>query len=259
MAQFNCKMCGGTIEVVDGITSIECEFCGTTQTIPTIINDSKLVALHNRANELRLNNEFDKALVTYENIINENPKDAEAHWGILLCRYGIEYVDDPVTKKKVPTCHRTQLKPIFEDIDYKAALECSDVVAQRIYQQEAEEINKLQKSILAISQNEKPFDIFICYKESDEAGKRTRDSVLAQQIYEELKARDYKVFFARVTLESKLGTQYEPYIFAALSSAKVMLVVGTKPEYYNAVWVKNEWARFLGMMNSSNARKYIIP
>ena len=32
--------------------------------------------------------------------------EAEAYWGLVLCRYGIEYVNDPATGKKVPTCHR---------------------------------------------------------------------------------------------------------------------------------------------------------
>ncbi len=259
MAQFKCKMCGGTIEVEEGTTTCECEFCGTTQTVPNIKDNNKLIALHNRANSLRLNNEFDKAMFTYENIINECPNDAEAHWGLLLCRYGIEYVDDPNTGKKIPTCHRTQFKPIFDDIDYKAALDNSDVISKKIYQSEAEAINKIQKGILAVSQNESPYDIFICYKETDESSKRTRDSLLAQEIYEELTKKNYKVFFARITLESKLGSQYEPYIFSALNSAKVMLVIGTKPEYFNAVWVKNEWSRYLSIINEGNTKKYIIP
>ncbi len=259
MVKFKCKMCGGIIEVEEGKSTCECDFCGTMQTIPTIINNAKLTSLHNRANTLRLKNEFDKAMLTYENIINENPNDAEAHWGLLLCRYGIEYVDDAKTGKKIPTCHRTQIKSIFDDIDYKAAIENSDVVAKRLYQEEAEEIDKIQKGILAVSLNEEPYDIFICYKEKDENNNRTKDSVIAQEIYNELIKRNYRVFFARITLESKLGVQYEPYIYSALTTSKVMIVVGSKVEYFNAVWVKNEWSRFIGMMNESANKKYIIP
>ena len=259
MSQFKCKMCGGIIEVEEGKSTCECDFCGTMQTIPTIINNAKLTSLHNRANTLRLKNEFDKAMLTYENIINENPNDAEAHWGLLLCRYGIEYVDDAMTGKKIPTCHRTQMKSIFDDIDYKAAIENSDVVAKRLYQEEAEEIDKIQKGILAVSLNEEPYDIFICYKEKDENNNRTKDSVIAQEIYNELIKRNYRVFFARITLESKLGVQYEPYIYSALTTSKVMIVVGSKVEYFNAVWVKNEWSRFIGMMNESANKKYLIP
>mgnify|MGYP000004764029 FL=1 len=95
-----------------------------------------------------------------------------------------------------------------------------------------------KKGILEISQNEEPFDVFICYKETDEHGRRTHDSVLANDLYHQLTQEGFKVFFARITLEDKLGTAYEPYIFAALNSAKVMVVIGTKPEYFNAVWGK---------------------
>ena len=68
----------------------------------------------------------------------------------------------------------------------------------------------------------------------------------------------FKVFFSRITLEDKLGTAYEPYIFAALNSAKVMVVLGTKPEYFNAVWVKNEWSRYLALIKAGQ-KKILIP
>ena len=257
MASCRCKMCGGQINYANNQTTATCEFCGTEQTI-VCTDDTKKLNLYNRANSLRLSNDFDKAMTTYESILIDNPKDAEAHWGICLCRYGIEYVDDPKTRKKIPTCHRTIYNSIFDDIDYKEAIDNCDVLAKKIYQLEAEEIDKIQKSILSISQKEEPFDIFICYKETDENGKRTKDSVIAQDIYEALIEKGYKVFFSRITLESKLGTQYEPIIFAALQSAKVMLAIGSKPEYYNSPWVKNEWSRFLSFMKEERG-KYLIP
>ncbi len=65
------------------------------------------------------------------------------------------------------------------------------------------------------------------------------------------------VFFSRITLEDKAGQQYEPYIFAALHSAKVMVVIGTRPEYMNAVWVKNEWSRYLALMKNDRGRLLI--
>ena len=37
-----------------------------------------------------------------------------------------------------------------------------------------------------------------------------------------------------------------------------MLVLGTKPEYFNAVWVKNEWSRFLKIMKNDRT-KLMIP
>nr|MCR4840546.1 DUF6273 domain-containing protein [Lachnospiraceae bacterium] len=112
---------------------------------------------------------------------------------------------------------------------------------------------------LAISQKEEPFDVFICYKETDNKGSRTPDSVIANDLYYQLKQEGFKVFFARITLEDKLGSAYEPYIFAALNSAKVMVVLGTKPEHFNAVWVKNEWSRYLALVKKSGGKKILIP
>lgn len=165
-------MCGGTLDVKDGQSIVECEFCGTKQTIPLTDNE-KSFNLHNRANALRLRNEFDKAIIVYENVLADNPDDAEAHWGLLLCKYGIEYVDDPLTGKKIPTCHRTQFDSVFSDPDYKAAIKNADVLAREMYETEAKEIDGIQKHILEISQKEERFDVFICYKETDEKASLT--------------------------------------------------------------------------------------
>lgn len=252
-----CKMCGGNLDVNEGEKVCECEYCGTTQTVPDADNDKK-INLFNRANRLRTASEFDKAASVYENIVSEFPEEAEAYWGLCLCKYGIEYVDDPATGKKIPTCHRTSFESIFDDSNFDMALEYSDVIAQRVYREEAKEIDRLQKAILDIAGKEEPFDVFICYKETAEDGQRTKDSVMAQDIYDALTDKGYKVFFARITLEDKLGQEYEPYIFSALTSAKVMLAIGTDYEYFNAVWVKNEWSRFLDMMKSDKS-KTLIP
>ena len=256
MAIIKCKMCGGDIEISADKTFGTCEYCGSTMTLPQTDDDQRL-SLFNRGTHLRRNGEFDKAAAIYERLIGENDADAEAHWNLLLCRYGIEYVQDPASGERIPTCHRASFDSILNDVDYQAARKYSDGVARSLYEKEAQRIASLQKDILAISQKETPFDVFICYKESDENGKRTKDSALAQDIYYQLTDAGYKVFFARITLEDKLGQEYEPYIFAALHSAKVMVVVGTKPEYLNAVWVKNEWSRYLALMRTDRSRLLI--
>lgn len=257
MITFKCKMCGGDLNIIEGNTVCECEFCGTQQTIPTADNEKK-TSLFNRANRLRMNAEFDKASAVYESIVAEFPEEAEAYWGLCLCAYGIEYVDDPATGEKKPTCHRTVPTSIMEDSNFEQACENADAIARRIYREEAKAIDIIQRDILTVVSNEEPYDVFICYKETAEEGGRTEDSVLAQDIYDSLTSKGLKVFFARITLEDKLGQQYEPYIYAALSSAKVMLAIGTKFEYYDAVWVKNEWARFLDMMKGDKT-KTLIP
>ena len=257
MAIFKCKMCGGTIEFNQGDTVGICDSCGTKQTLPRL-DDDKKANLYDRANHFRRNNDYDKAMGIYEQILNEDNTDSEAYWSLVLCRYGIEYVEDPATHKRVPTVNRAQFTSIFDDDNYKQALHYADSSQRVIYEQEATLINEIQKGILAISQKEEPFDVFICYKETDNNGRRTQDSVLANDLYHQLTQEGFKVFFSRITLEDKLGTAYEPYIFAALNSAKVMVVIGTRPENFNAVWVKNEWSRFLALVKNDSS-KVLIP
>ena len=253
-----CKMCGGDIDFTPGATYGTCEYCGSTSTIPKAEDEQKLNR-YNRANHFRRQCEFDKALSAYEKILEQDDTDAEAHWGAVLSRYGIEYVEDPATRKRIPTCHRVQIASILADADYLAAVEnAPDGESRRLYEEQAAQIADIQKGILAISANEKPYDVFICYKETDESGQRTRDSQWAQDVYYGLTDAGYKVFFSRITLEDKLGQQYEPYIFAALNSAKVMVVIGSKPEYFSAVWVKNEWSRYLSLM-AGDRKRLLIP
>ena len=257
MAVLKCKMCGGNLDVQEGMTVCECEYCGSKQTVPNVDNEKKL-NLFSRANRLRAACEYDKAAGVYESIISEFPEEAEAYWGLLLCKFGIEYVDDPKTGKKIPTCHRSSFDSIMEDPDFEMVMENSDPASRAVYREEAKNIERLRIAINEVSSKEEPYDIFICYKETDAMGERTIDSVIAQDVYDALTEKGYKVFFSRISLEDRLGQEYEPYIFAALNSAKIMLVFGTDYEHFNAVWVKNEWSRFLGLMEKG-AKKSLIP
>ena len=257
MAIFKCKMCGGTLEINNNETVAVCEYCGTKQTLPKL-DDEKRVQLYDRANHFRRENEFDKAMGIYEMILSDDKEDCESYWGLVLCRYGIEYVEDPRTHKRIPTVNRAQFTSIFDDDDYKNAIKYADGYQKDVYEAEASVIDKIQKGILEISNKEEPFDVFICYKETDSHGNRTQDSVYAQDIYTALTKEGYKVFFSRITLEDKLGSAYEPYIFAALNSAKVMLVVGTEKDNFNAVWVKNEWSRYISLIKAGKD-KTLIP
>jgi hypothetical protein len=250
-------MCGGDLNIIEGASTAECEFCGSVQTVPKV-DDEKKLTLFARANRLRAACEFDKAAGIYEAIVADFQEEAEAYWGLVLCKYGIEYVDDPATGKKIPTCHRSSFDSIMDDSDLEQALENADPAARKVYREEAKAIEEIRKGIIAVSANEEPYDIFICYKETAEDGDRTLDSVLAQDVYDALTDKGYRVFFSRITLEDKLGQEYEPYIFAALNSAKIMLAFGTDYEYFNAVWVKNEWSRYLKLM-AKDKDKHLIP
>ena len=147
MALLKCKMCGGSLEVAAGETIIECEYCGTQQTLPKT-TDENIQALFNRANLLRQKNEFDKAEAVYEKILEADDTEAEAYWGVILCKFGIEYVEDPKTYKRIPTCHRTFYDSIVADEYYKKAIEkCLNLIVERSY------ILSLKNGVLVELQN----------------------------------------------------------------------------------------------------------
>ncbi|MBR4664802.1 MAG: toll/interleukin-1 receptor domain-containing protein, partial [Lentisphaeria bacterium] len=239
------------------MTSGVCPYCNSLTTFPKI-TDSRMEQLYARAEQFRRNSDFDKAVFAYDQLIQMDPENPEYYWGAVISRNGIEYVEDPVSHERVPTCHRVQYDSILADTDYQIVLSLSSGYDRDIYEKEAKRIAEIQKGILTISAQEKPYDVFICYKETTDGRTRTKDCTLAQDIYYRLTNIGCKVFFARITLEGKLGQQYEPYIFAALNSAKVMLVIGSKKEFFEAVWVRNEWSRFLALMKKDRT-KLLIP
>ncbi|MBO5224407.1 MAG: leucine-rich repeat protein [Clostridia bacterium] len=254
---FYCKNCGTELNV-DGQKIAVCDFCGMEQTLPTA-DDPKKLELFAKANEYRIASRFDLAKKQYESIIAQYPDDNEAYWCKLLCTYGIEYVEDDLTEKKIPTCHRTVTESIFDNSEYKLIMSRATAEEKAIYESEAKEIDRIQKEILAKADKEEPYDIFICYKESEnDSKKRTVDAQYATKIYTYFTEHGYKVFFSRITLKNKLGSEYEPVIYSALKSAKVMLHVTTSIEHTNAPWVRNEWSRFLEFMNS-DVTKTILP
>ena len=65
------------------------------------------------AEHLRRNNEFDKAMGIYEQILVLDKEDAESYWSLVLCRWGIEYVEDPKTRRRKPTINRAQFSSVF--------------------------------------------------------------------------------------------------------------------------------------------------
>ena len=88
MPIIKCKMCGGDLNLVDDSTVCVCEYCGTKQTVPKV-DDEKKLKLFERANRLRMACEFDKAAGVYESIVADFDEEAEAYWGLILCKFGI--------------------------------------------------------------------------------------------------------------------------------------------------------------------------
>lgn len=257
MQTFKCKICGGSLTVASKSRVAVCDYCGSKQILP-LFSDESAQLLYDRGNSYLRQNEYDKAETIFNQLLSLCPEDPEIYWNLVLCKYGVTFVQDPKTGKYIPTCNRTHYESILNDKNYQKVIQYADDEQTAYYQETAEIINNIQKGILAVSKKEKPFDIFISYKETDSKGTRTKDSIAAQKLYEKLTESGYKVFFSRITLEDKIGTEYEPYIYAALYSSKVMLTVCSSKENIDSPWVRNEWSRFL-TLRQNDASKTLIP
>ena len=250
----SCQCCGAPLKL--GNSVCPCDYCGATNIVSG--STGKYIDLLNRANKLRQQCEFDRAFRVYDEILAENGSYVDVLWAQTLCEYGIEYVQDPSSGKYMPTLHRIKDESILNSESFTEAVSKADDAQKEELKNAAMEIAKIQEDYLNIASGEKPYDVFICYKETDEeTGGRTSDSDIAFKLYEKLCNFGLKVFFSRVTLRDKLGVNYEPYIFAALKSATVMAVIGTKAEYFSAVWVRNEWSRFY-KLKELNDRKLML-
>ena len=245
-----CSICGANYKYING--RWKCPACGAYKAEE--LSNEEVTLLYSAAQKLRLA-DFDEAEKAYTDIIEKYPQNHNAYWGRLLSKYGIKYEED-FDGRKIPTCYATSIESVISDKDYNKALELADEDTRLYYQRQAEYIERVRKEWVEKAKKEKPYDIFICYKDSDLANgiERTQDSIAVQDIYIHLIDQGYRVFFSRESLRDKVGEQYEPYIFNALSTAKVMLVYGTSSEYITSTWLKNEWTRYEKRMSNGEKK-----
>ena len=223
--------------------------------------DSK--AMLDMADQSLARGDYDEAFYAYTVYLEKHPASAEAYWGKVLSHFGIRYETEEGGLRR-PTLNRMDSRSILQNADYLKALEYADEKQRAAYEKDAAYIAEVQSRYAKMANAaamEKSYDVFISYKAQDDAtGQATEDSRIASEIYERLSSLgNLNVFYARVTLnEERAGLAYEPFIYAALNTAKVMILVGTKPEYLNSTWVKNEWKRYLQRMQNDTSR-HIIP
>ena len=239
---FKCKSCGGETEKKGNVYI--CVYCQSRwEQDPE--NDINAVDRAGAWKSLR-EGDFEKAQTEFENIIGKEKTNYEAWWGKALADNHITYVNDLNENKKVPTCNNITNDVFAESTAVKKAIENAPADIAEGYKKMAEQIDRIRVEWLDLASKEPPYDVFLSYKDSDkERGlARTQDSIDAQDLYNALVAEGYKVFFSRISLRDKISEQYEPYIYNAIRTAKVMIVFGERPEYFSSTWIKNEWSRF---------------
>ncbi len=258
MKDLKCKICGGSLEPLPN-GDFRCDSCGAVVKKADLEERKQVGLLENAqtAKELLESGAFGSAYLIFENILTQKPQDADTRWNLLLCRYGVLYQLDELTGEKLPTVNRMRYESILEDPDYLAILKYAGEDQKKSYIRDAKHIADIQKRYLEIALKEEPYDVFISFKAENEDGTRSRDSVIGQEIYNQLTEHGLRVFYSRITLENKGGEEYEPYIFSALNTAKVMLLIGTSKDHVLAPWVANEWQRYLALMQEKSDKSFL--
>ena len=104
-------------------------------------------------------------------------------------------------------------------------------------------------------------DVFISFKNSDENGRQTKDSEIANKLYDFLTDKGLRVFFSNVELEFTGKAQYTKVIDDALDTSRFLIAVGSNHNNLNSQWVRYEWESFLNDIRSGikpNAEVFVF-
>ena len=157
MAVLLCRCCGARLEIKQGASIVKCGYCGVQQTVPILGFDEEAL-LWDRAEELRRSGEYDRAMSLYEQIAALCPDEPDVYWSKVLCRYGVEYVEEAESHRRIPTINRIQYTSVIDDEDYRKAVRLAlNGDQRRIYILEAQSLDSLRGKILSVSLHEQPF------------------------------------------------------------------------------------------------------
>lgn len=198
---------------------------------------------------------FDDAEDHYRDFIKHYPNNSDGYWGLVRAKYGIKYEDD-ITGRKIPTCYKSSYEDFTSDPDFKKAIHLAESEGLRErYIREADIIASVYREWQREAQKY-DYDVFISFKDEDAyEGIDASDRKTMEELYNRLTRQGYKVFFSPISLSKIIGKHFDAYIFNALQKAKVMIVYGSRAEYFESEWVRNEWARYLRMISDGKKLK----
>lgn len=243
MPTLRCKYCKENLEFSYRDTAAKCWNCGSIQSVPRSMTEEN-AELYKQAQELLNGKEFDKAARIYKDLYASAPNDPELAWDTIMCRFGIEYVKKPAEKEYITVVNRLNDTMIFDDGEYKKAMELADANQKQVFRRDAIAIYDIQKKMLAETEGLEPCDVFVCYNIA------TTDSFAAADIADLLGKDGYKVYLPLNAEAAKLesGANTEPKVFAAIRSSKIMVVVGSTAEALEELGTANLWRRYLGLI-----------
>ena len=239
-----CRKCGMEFPFPVSETVFACPACDALHERPQAQRETFMGL--DRANDLRAEGKYAEALGVYQDVLQRSPTAHEALWGMVLCRYGVAYVTDPATHRRMPTLHFPQRCSILKDGDYVRACKHAPEEIAAQYREDAAYIERVHRELMQGAESFPDCDVFLCYKGSAPDGRgMAKEYEHAFRLCRHLETHGFRVFFAHESLKKAAGAKYEAGIFRAIHSAKVMLVICSDPANLTTAWVHSEWSRFL--------------
>lgn len=78
-------------------------------------------------------------------------------------------------------------------------------------------------------------EVFICYIENDIFGRRTKESILTQQLYNKLQIKKINVFYSRISTDGLSDNDYEKVYYEAMNKAKIIVAFGASKENFETL------------------------
>lgn len=81
-------------------------------------------------------------------------------------------------------------------------------------------------------------DVYICYTESNSQGGRTKDSAIADELYQKLSHKKVEAFYERKSAATLYGDDLQAANYQAIYHAKIVIIVGTTTEHFDLLLSK---------------------
>ncbi len=249
MQIIKCKNCGAQLDVTSAADGIaECGYCHSKHILAKSASAEALNFL--AMGEHCLDTcKFDDAISAYGKAAQIDPTEPEAYFGTALSEFKVQYIKDIVNNRLQPICHDVSAKKFSQNGNYIKALSLAAPRQKAEYERRAAEIDYIRSEFYKLKKQDRDYDCFICVKVSGENGRKTVDSERANDIYFHLKDRGYKPFYSEREIQNETGADYEARILYALFCSPCMLIVCSDESYLQTPWVKNEYTRFINLIN----------
>lgn len=83
-------------------------------------------------------------------------------------------------------------------------------------------------------------EVTIRYVEADDFGRRTKDSLIAQNVYSRLEALNINTFYQHASVEDLSGEEMERACTSAIDSAKILIILAGSEEHFSKLLSQNK-------------------